>query len=226
VNSTDRREWPLRSQARESHPTPVLAPFHMPKGAALKACLSGNIRFTRSMAKLSEEYVIEALNREGFLTAQGIRRGTSEWDIFAIRVSRDQIEARHIEVQVSYDPVSHLSNRNARNRTDAEVQSDMDAWMQKKFTGEKVSGIRQQFFHGQWSHELVHGTLVDSREFDYLREKGVVLRPFQNLIDDLCRSHPRELPFVAGGKDAVEVIRNIRGFASPASIVESDDSRV
>ena len=29
-------EWPLRSQMREAHPSPMLALFHEPKGAALE----------------------------------------------------------------------------------------------------------------------------------------------------------------------------------------------
>lgn len=37
ASSTDRRNGPesIRGQARESHPSPMLAPFHSPNGAAL-----------------------------------------------------------------------------------------------------------------------------------------------------------------------------------------------
>ena len=162
------------------------------------------------MAKLAEQYVIEYLNRQGFATVQGVRKGVNEWDILAIRVSGGQIEARHVEVQVSFDPVSHLSNRNAKKRTDASVVSDMQQWMKKKFIGEKIVSIRNHFYTGLWLYELVHGVLHDNRELEYLRQNAVALRPFANVVTSLCEAHPRKLSFVAEGKDAVEIIRNMK----------------
>ncbi len=162
------------------------------------------------MAKLAEQYVVEYLIREGFATVQGLRKGVNEWDVLAIRVCNGKIEARHLEVQVSFDPVSYLSNSNAKKRTDADVHSEMQKWVEKKFTGEKIFKIRKHFFAGEWAYELIHGVLADSREMDFLKQSGVILRPFTSIIDSLCKEHPRHLPFVAEGKDAVEIIRNLK----------------
>lgn len=162
------------------------------------------------MAKLAEQYVIEQLNREGYATVQGIKKGNNEWDVLAIRVRDGKVEARHVEVQVSFDPVSYLSNPNAKKRTDTEVCSDMEKWIEKKFAGKKIGGIREHFFAGKWSYELVHEVLADPREADFLRKTGVTLRLFTDVIESLCNTHPRKLPFVAEGKDAVEIIRNLK----------------
>ena len=161
------------------------------------------------MAKLAEQYVIEYLNREGFTTAQSLKKGNNEWDLFAIRVSSNKVEARQVEVQVSFDPVSYLSNRNAKRRSDEEVNADMQKWMEKKFPGDKVREVRALFFPGAWSYELVHGVLADEREMVFLERAGVSLCPFDNIIASLCKDHPRELPFVAEGKDAVEIVRSL-----------------
>ena len=161
------------------------------------------------MAKLAEQYVVEMLNRDRFATIQGVRQGVHEWDILAIRVSTGVIEARHLEVQVSYDPVSYLSNRNARQRSDDELRTEMGAWMEKKFTGQKVAAVRGGFYTGQWKYELVHGELADQRELHYLNLAGVTTHYFPALVQQLCATHPRQAPFVAAGKDAVEIVRNL-----------------
>ncbi len=161
------------------------------------------------MAKLAEQYVVEFLNREGFATIQGVRKGNNEWDVLAIGLSTGHVEAKHVEIQVSYDPVSYLSNRNARKRSDADLQADMKLWMEKKFTGERIVAIRKLFYPGEWKYELVHGVLADPRELELLRQFGVVARPFSDILANLCKIHPRDLPFVAKGKDAVELVRNL-----------------
>ncbi len=161
------------------------------------------------MAKLAEQYVAEFLNREGFATIQGVRKGNNEWDVLAIRVSTGHIEAKHVEVQVSYDPVSYLSNQNARKRSEADLQADIKLWMEKKFTGDRIVAIRKLFYPGEWKYELVHGVLADPKELELLRELGVIARPFSEILTSLCKEHPRDLPFVAEGKDAVELVRNL-----------------
>jgi hypothetical protein len=59
------------------------------------------------MALLGEEVVEEWLNRNGYFTIRGIKVGVDEIDILAIRPTPDgQHECRHIEVQVSINPIS------------------------------------------------------------------------------------------------------------------------
>lgn len=161
------------------------------------------------MAKLSEEYVIEYLTRSGFTTARGIRKGVNEWDIFAINCKTKEIEACHLEVQVSYDPVSYLSSTSAKRRSEEKVVEEMQKWMIKKFTGEKVQSIRKNFYTGCWSYCLVHEVLADEREKDFLKQNGVKLMKFSDIVASLCEKHPRTLAFTAEGKDTVEVTRNL-----------------
>ena len=171
------------------------------------------------MAKLAEQYVVEMLNRDGFATVQGLRQGVYEWDILAIKVAGGKVEARHLEVQVSYDPVSYLSNRNARSRSDEEIRTEMTAWLEKKFTGHKVTAARAYFYAGTWTYELVHGELADERELTFLSQTGVKTHYFPQLVRELCTTHPRHVPFVAAGKDAVEVIRNLLSKTRPSTAV-------
>jgi hypothetical protein len=61
------------------------------------------------MALLAETLVEEWLNRAGFFTMRGVRVGVSEMDLLAVRPGSSGLEARHIEVQVSTNPVAYIS---------------------------------------------------------------------------------------------------------------------
>jgi hypothetical protein len=162
------------------------------------------------MAKLAETLVIEYLNRKGFTTAQGVKNGSSEWDILAICIKTGTPLAVHLEVQISFDPVSYHSCANAKKRTDAEVSLAMPEWFEKKYERQKIRNIRSEFFGGHWEYWFVHGVIKDERELVFLREKGVRVIPFTEIISELCGIHPRDLAFTAEGKDLVEIIRNIK----------------
>lgn len=167
------------------------------------------------MSKLSESYVVEYLNRRGFATVQGVKKGAREWDILAIRI-KAPARALHVEVQVSYDPISYLSSSNARLRTEEVLQADLLKWIHRKFERKEIRKIRKQFFEGEWERWLVHGTLADPRELELLAKEEISLLSFADVLADLCKSHPRDLDFTAEGKDLVEVVRNLLPVAAAA----------
>ncbi|SEQ13882.1 hypothetical protein [Nitrosomonas ureae] len=61
------------------------------------------------MSLLSESLVEEWLNRAGYFTIRGVRYGVSEIDLLAVRYTAQGIEARHVEVQISTNPISYIS---------------------------------------------------------------------------------------------------------------------
>ena len=62
------------------------------------------------MALLAEEVVEEWLNRNGYFTIRGIKVGVDEIDILAIKpTTSGRHECRHIEVQVSINPISYIT---------------------------------------------------------------------------------------------------------------------
>jgi hypothetical protein len=62
------------------------------------------------MSLLGEEVVEEWLNRNGYFTIRGVKLGVDEIDILAIKpLSGSRHKCRHIEVQVSINPVSYIT---------------------------------------------------------------------------------------------------------------------
>ena len=61
------------------------------------------------MSLLAETLVDEWLNRQGFFTVRGIKRGVDEIDLLGIRHVESGIEGWHVEVQVSFRPVAYVS---------------------------------------------------------------------------------------------------------------------
>lgn len=163
------------------------------------------------MSKLAEILVIEYLNREGYTTAQSVKKGHGEWDILALQRMPKKTIAKHFEVQVSFDPVSYLSNSNAKKRSPEAVESDMDKWIKKKYEHNYIREIRKKFYPGSWKYGLIHGKLKDQRELDILLSRdNFVTIDFFDIIESLCSAHPKNLPFTAEGKDLVEIIRYVR----------------
>ena len=61
------------------------------------------------MALIAAEVVEEWLRQQGYFTIRGIKFGVKEMDILAIKPGPNGIELRHVEVQVSMNPVSHIT---------------------------------------------------------------------------------------------------------------------
>jgi len=159
------------------------------------------------MAKIAELIVIEYLNRQGYTTVQSIKKRNREWDVLAVSYQSEPPIAKHYEVQVSFDPVSYLSNKNAKKRSCEEVSKDINAWVEKKFKHKHIQMIRQQFFSMEWEYVVIHVELKDPRELDCLEEMDIKTLSFSEILKQLCAKHPRDLPFTAEGKDIVELIR-------------------
>ena len=60
------------------------------------------------MSLLAESLVEEWLNRAGYFTIRGARFGVNELDLLAVRPGPSGPEVRHIEVQVSTNPIAYI----------------------------------------------------------------------------------------------------------------------
>ncbi len=175
------------------------------------------------MALLAEQLVDEWLNRRGFFTLRGIRKGVHEIDLLGIRPKDGAVaEAWHVEVSVSFRPVSYLGQLSAeermlmgvssansakKGRTDAMLARGIDAWVEKKFTGARKRAMREECCAGAaWRMFLVHGLFHDPRERVLIEQAGVSLIPFSRILLDLSQHRPGELSGAAG-TDIAEIVR-------------------
>lgn len=171
------------------------------------------------MALLGEEVVEEWLNRQGYFTIRGIRLGVHEIDILAFRPRPDgQHECRHIEVQVSTNPISYISKvpkeiqrakgigpDNAKTRPTNELTRGIAEWIEKKSDHPKKEELRQKLFPGDWSRELVVNVVKHPEELDLFRDAGVTVIRLTDIIRDMETSAP--LIQAAAGNDLLNLMQ-------------------
>jgi len=152
------------------------------------------------MALLAETLVEEWLNRAGFFTMRGVRVGVSEMDLLAVRPGESGLEARHIEVQVSTNPVAYISpltnaqskslgkaKTSAWARPEDVLRDSVAAWVEKKFRSpKKVKARNNAWPELEWKLEFVHGDVRHPNELKLIRECGITTHTFHSLLDSLC----------------------------------------
>ena len=171
------------------------------------------------MALLGEEVVEEWLNRQGYFTIRGIRLGVHEIDILAFKRHSDGThECRHIEVQISTNPISYLSKvpkelqkahgigpDNAKIRSTNELHQGIAEWIEKKFNHPKKQNLRQKLFPGKWSHELVVNVVKHPEELKLFSDAGVTIILLEDIVMDMETSKP--MSQAAAGNDLLILMR-------------------
>jgi hypothetical protein len=127
-----------------------------------------------SVALLAEHLVEEWLNRNGYFTIRGMKLGVDEIDLLAIKPGKSGLDARHVEVQISFRPISYIgkltkeeqrelgykSANSAGTRPTKIVKAGIDAWVAKKFTSSKKQRMRDMVLSGaKWRYQLVHAAV-------------------------------------------------------------------
>lgn len=171
------------------------------------------------MSLLAESLVEEWLNRAGYFTVRGARFGVSEMDLLAVRSAPNGLEARHIEVQVSTNPISYISPLTeeqskslGKSRTSAWVRPAdvleiaVAAWLKKKFHSPGKVAARNKAWPGlTWSLEFVHGSIRHKEEVDLIRESGIKTFTFYSVLTSLC--HEAAVTHKGGaGTDIAEML--------------------
>lgn len=152
------------------------------------------------MSLLAESLVEEWLNRAGYFTIRGARFGVSEMDLLAVRQGALGLEARHIEVQVSTNPIAYISplttahvkhygksKTSAWSRPPEVLEASVTGWIEKKFFSQGKVEARHKAWPGlKWSLEFVHSIVRHPEELDYIRAKGIKTLTFHEVLDSLC----------------------------------------
>ena len=174
------------------------------------------------MAQLAETLVQEWLHLQGFFTIRGLKAGLTEADILAVRLRAGKPpEARHVEVQVSFRPISHVApytkdlakkygkSRNAAGvRLPADQAVCVEAWVEKKFKNPKMDALRKKLCPGaEWKNQLVYGAMKFDYELELLK-RHVEAISFESVLEDAKKSVGKGYATAAGG-DLAEIIRSL-----------------
>ncbi len=164
------------------------------------------------MALIGEEVVEEWLNRKGYFTIRGIKLGVNEIDILAFKPSVDgQHECRHIEVQISTNPIAYISKvpkkfqkergigpDNAKERTEDELRLGIAEWIHKKFDLPKKVALRKRLHSGKWTRELVVNAVRHPEELKLFREVDITIHQLKDIVDEMV-SKDEVISSAAGG---------------------------
>jgi hypothetical protein len=170
------------------------------------------------MALLGEELVEEWLNRNSYFTIRGLKRGVSEIDLLAIKNDAGEIDALHVEVQMSFNPVTYISplsrkltkvlnknRRSALSRSIEQLDECVDEWVTTKFFSEEKMKMRDGVWSGlEWKYILVHGVVKHPEELDAIAQKGIKLIPLQEILSDLLEGD--RTSHSSTGADLVDLI--------------------
>lgn len=173
------------------------------------------------MALLAEQLVDEWLNRKGFFTLRGIKTGVHEIDLLGVRATKEKLEGWHVEVQVSFRPISYIGKlskdqqdaigvrapNSAKKRSPELLKEGISDWLHKKFASPTKVQMRNGCWKGiSWQHKFVHGVVKDVEELRLIGASGVELIPFSKVLHELCLHKPGEM-FGGAGTDIAEIIR-------------------
>ncbi|MCW5685601.1 MAG: hypothetical protein KIT85_14440 [Pseudolabrys sp.] len=173
------------------------------------------------MALLAEQLVDEWLNRNGFFTLRGIKKGGDEIDLLGVRERNGVLEGWHVEVQASFRPVSYIaklskeaqerlgvkSATSAKKRPPDMIDEAIVDWVEKKFRSKKKEKMRAQCWREvKWAYKFVHAEVHDKSELEALERQNIDLIPLEQVLRDLC-NHKRDELFGAAGTDIAELIR-------------------
>ncbi|MFH1477200.1 MAG: hypothetical protein ABIH24_06900 [Verrucomicrobiota bacterium] len=172
------------------------------------------------MSLLGEEVVEKWLNRNGYFTIRGIRLGNDEIDILAIRpLSSGQHDCRHIEVQVSINPISYITKvpaairketgiapHNAKKRDAAQLTQGVHEWVDAKFNQQRKIDLRNRLCSGSWTKELVVGTVKYEEELARLKEAGVTIHRLKDILSEMVEN-PGIVKAAAAGADLYDLMR-------------------
>jgi len=151
------------------------------------------------MSLLGEEVVEEWLNRNGYFTIRGIKVGVDEIDILAIRPLADgRHDCRHVEVQVSINPISYITKvpaairkqtgigaHNAKRRDTTQLSQGVQEWIDAKFNLPRKAELRNLLCPGDWTKELVVGKVRHEEELALLKEAGVTIHRLREILVEM-----------------------------------------
>ncbi len=159
------------------------------------------------MALLDEQIVEEWLNSNGYFTIRGLRHGVGEIDLLAINTQGEVPQYLHVEVQISFNPIGYIGgNNNAMIRTEEEIKEGVYEYFKKKFTNEgKIQKRNEVLPNVDWHYQFVHAVVREPKELKYLKELGVKVISYKDVLNDLLNNNTHSSSSVAS--DILKIVR-------------------
>lgn len=177
------------------------------------------------VAALAEQLVDEWLNRQGFFTIRGVKQGVHEIDLLGIRPSKNgthQLEAWHVEVQISFNPVSYISKlspaqieelgakskNSSKKRSSTFLEQTVAHWVLGKFKSLRKQQMREGCWPGlDWKPYLVHAKAKHPEELELIARQGIMLIEFSQVLKDL-----RDIEALYKGNSGTDIVDIISYF--------------
>ena len=147
------------------------------------------------MALIAEELVEEWLNQQKYFTIRNLKSGQNEIDLLGVKLNgKSKNQLVHVEVMVSHSPMSWICRINlkgAGGRSQEEIKSEVDAWVEKKYTSETKQLMRHKLVPhtntDDWGMMFVHGVLTDKNheELEYMKELGINIISIKKIMLEL-----------------------------------------
>ena len=174
------------------------------------------------MSLMAEVVVEEWLNRHGYFTIRGVKIGSDEMDLLAVRPGAAGImEYRHIEVQASVRPVSYITRvpkqvqketgktANSAARSESELRQSVIEWVDKKYRRDKKVQLIRSLGASNWTCELVVNRVKSEDEVNLIQSHGIKILRLGQIVHEL-RSNDTIIK-AASGSDLLELMH----LASP-----------
>jgi hypothetical protein len=178
------------------------------------------------MSLFAESLVEEWLNRKGFFTIRGIKKGVEEMDLLAVRPQNNGVPIGwHVEVQIGFRPVGFIGKRSkemiahlggsptsAKERSQSEIEVCAREWVCNKFLDPAKAKLRKEIWpDAEWSFHLVHGTVRESQELELFKTENVTCHPFHEILKSLSIRSNHSYSCASGG-DFAEIVNYYQSF--------------
>ena len=151
------------------------------------------------------------MNRNGYFTIRGIKLGVHEIDILAIKLAGSKVEARHIEVQASSNPVSYLcplskrlqaksgrKPQSTKTRSPKEITESAKEWIDKKYHLKRKHDLRQSLYRGEWKYELVLHKVKYIDEIEVVKKQGIHVLSLASIVKSMSSNKNTVIRSAAG----------------------------
>lgn len=174
------------------------------------------------MSLMGEHVAEEWLNRQGYFTIRGVKVGTGEIDLLAVKPNNKGVECWHYEVQFSLRPISYIcaapkklrdegvAAHNAKKRTKAVVRKAVREWVEKKYFDPKKEILRKSLCSGRWKYGLIVGNVRHEEELSLIQEQGIsIIRIVDKLQEISSKRSTRKKGYpvvAAAGSDLMDLM--------------------
>ncbi len=140
------------------------------------------------MADLFENIVTGWLNSQGYFVIQGLKVGSRELDILAIKVVNGKItNSKHVEVTCSSEPIGYLGTDKVAGKKESEqIEKSVKEYVKKKYKEPSIKEKAESLLGKEYDRLLVYGCLKDKEiQLKALKENGIIAIPISDIMSKL-----------------------------------------